>query len=68
MQAQKEEDLKKEIQSRYEEKTDILYAASQLWVDAVIDPVETRKWISTGIEAADESPAEEKFNMGVLQV
>ena len=68
VQAQKEEDLKKEIQSRYEEKTDILYAASQLWVDAVIDPVETRKWISTGIEAADESPAEEKFNMGVLQV
>ena len=68
VQAQKEEDLKKEIQSRYEEKTEILYAASQLWVDAVIDPVETRKWISTGIEAADESPAEEKFNMGVLQV
>ena len=52
----------------YKEKTEILYAASQLWVDAVIDPVETRKWISTGIEAADESPAEEKFNMGVLQV
>ena len=68
VQAQKEEDLKKEIQSRYEEKTEILYAASQLWVDAVIDPVETRKWISTGIEAADESPAKEKFNMGVLQV
>ena len=68
VQAQKEEDLKKEIQSRYEEKTEILYAASQLWVDAIIDPVETRKWISTGIEAADESPAEEKFNMGVLQV
>ena len=68
VQTQKEEDLKKEIQSRYEEKTEILYAASQLWVDAVIDPVETRKWISTGIEAADESPAEEKFNMGVLQV
>jgi 3-methylcrotonyl-CoA carboxylase beta subunit len=68
VQAQKEEDLKKEIQSRYEEKTDILYAASQLWVDAVIDPVQTRKWISTGIEAANESPSEEKFNMGVLQV
>lgn len=68
VQAQKEQDLKKEIQSRYEEKTEILYAASHLWVDAVIDPVETRKWISTGIEAADESPAEEKFNMGVLQV
>jgi 3-methylcrotonyl-CoA carboxylase beta subunit len=65
---QEEEDLKKEILSRYEEKTEILYAASRLWIDAVIDPVETRKWISMGIEAANESPAEEKFNMGVLQV
>lgn len=67
-QVKKEEDLKKEIQSRYEEKTQILHAASQLWIDAVIDPMATREWISMGIEAANESPAEEKFNMGVLQV
>jgi acetyl-CoA carboxylase carboxyltransferase component len=67
-QEQKEEDLKKEIQARYEEKTEILYAASQLWIDAVIDPVDTRKWISLGIEVANESPAQEKFNMGILQV
>src|SRR5210317_2115695 len=64
----KEEELQKEIQSRYEEKTEILHAASQLWVDAVIDPTATRKWISTGIEAANESPTDEKFNMGILQV
>jgi acetyl-CoA carboxylase carboxyltransferase component len=37
-------------------------------VDAVIDPIDTRKWISLGIEAANESPAQEKFNMGILQV
>ena len=67
-QEEKQEDLKKKIQTRYEEKTEILYAASQLWIDAVIDPVDTRKWISIGIEAANESPVQEKFNMGVLQV
>ena len=67
-QEQKKEDLKKEIQTHYEEKTDVLYAASQLWIDAVIDPVDTRKWISLGIEVANESPSQEKFNMGILQV
>jgi len=65
---QKEDDLKKEIQSMYEQKTEILNAASQLWIDAVIDPVDTRNWISTGIEIANESPLTEKFNMGILQV
>ena len=64
----KEEILKKEIQERYEEKTQILNAASQLWIDAVIDPATTRQWISQGIEIADHAPAEESFNMGVLQV
>ncbi|MDA0793002.1 MAG: acyl-CoA carboxylase subunit beta [Bacteroidetes bacterium] len=65
---QKEDDLKNNILKRYKEKTEILYAASQLWVDAIIDPVETRKWISTGIEIANEAPSNEKFNMGILQV
>ena len=64
----KEEILKKEIQERYEEKPQILNAASQLWIDAVIDPATTRQWISQGIEIADHAPAEESFNMGVLQV
>ena len=65
---QKEDDLKNNILKSYEEKTEILYAASQLWVDAIIDPVETRKWISIGIEIANEAPSNEKFNMGILQV
>ena len=43
-------------------------AGSQLWVDAVIDPSETRSWISMGIDMANQSPTKEKFNMGVLQV
>ncbi|MEK9852605.1 MAG: acyl-CoA carboxylase subunit beta [Flavobacteriaceae bacterium] len=66
--SEKEEILKKEIQQRYEEKTEILNAASQLWIDAVIDPASTRKWISHGVAIANQAPAEEQFNMGVLQV
>ncbi len=66
--SEKEEILKKEIQQRYEEKTEILNAASQLWIDAVIDPASTRKWISHGVAIANQAPAEELFNMGVLQV
>lgn len=60
--------LREKIQKRYDEKTDILHAASQLWVDAVIQPEETRAWISMGIEIANNAPSQEKFNMGVLQV
>ena len=63
-----ESELRKKISENYEDKTDILYAASQLWVDAVIDPSETRSWISMGIDMANQSPPKEKFNMGVLQV
>lgn len=64
----KEVILREKIQKRYDEKTDILHAASQLWVDAVIQPEETRSWISMGIEIANNAPSQEKFNMGVLQV
>jgi len=42
-------------------------AASRLWLDAVIDPLDTRTWISLGIEAASQAPATREFNMGVLQ-
>ena len=65
---EKAQAAKEKIQKEYQEKTDILYAASHLWVDAVIDPVETRSWISMGIDIANQAPASEKFNMGVLQV
>ena len=64
----KESLMKEKIKNKYDEKTDVVYAASQLWVDAVIDPAETRSWISMGIEIANQSPIDRKFNMGILQV
>ena len=64
----KESLIKEKIKSKYDEKTDVVFAASQLWVDAVIDPAETRSWISMGIEIANQSPIDKKFNMGILQV
>ena len=42
--------------------------AARIWTDAVINPLDTRTWISMGIEAANHAPIEKQFNMGVLQV
>lgn len=56
-----------DIREHYNKTTTSYYAAARLWVDAVIDPLDTRKWISNGISAADNAPVE-KFNVGVLQV
>ncbi len=64
----REKKLFEEIKSRYDEQTRAYYAAARLWTDAIIDPLETRKWISMGIEAADHAPIVKKFNMGILQV
>jgi len=55
------------VKARYDEQTTPEYAASRLWLDAIIDPLETRKWISMGIEAADHSPIEKPYNVGVIQ-
>lgn len=65
--AEEEKKLLDQIQSRYERQTTPYYAAARLWVDAIIDPLETRKWISTGIEMANHSPVG-RFNVGVFQV
>ncbi|HYK75446.1 MAG TPA: carboxyl transferase domain-containing protein, partial [Daejeonella sp.] len=64
---EKEEALLKEITDRYDSQTTPYYAASRLWVDGIIDPLETRKVISMGIEAANQSPIEKRFNVGVIQ-
>ncbi len=56
------------IKARYDAQVSPYYAASRLWTDAIIDPLDTRTWISMGIEAANHAPIEKKFNMGVLQV
>lgn len=63
---EEEEALLKEITDRYNEQLSPYYAASRLWVDGVIDPLDTRKVISMGIEAADHGVVE-KFNVGVIQ-
>lgn len=64
--AEEEAKLLSEIQERYDHQTSPYYAAARLWVDAIIDPRETRKWISEGIKAADNAPVE-RFNPGVIQ-
>lgn len=63
---EEEDNLLKEIIDRYNEQLSPYYAASRLWIDGVIDPLETRKVISMGIEAANHGVVE-KFNVGVIQ-
>ncbi|MUU77256.1 acyl-CoA carboxylase subunit beta [Winogradskyella endarachnes] len=65
---EKEEALFNKIKQRYDDQVSPYYAASRIWTDAIIDPLDTRTWISMGIEAANHAPIEKPFNMGVLQV
>ncbi len=65
---EKEAELYNKIKERYDRQISPYYAAARLWTDAIIDPLETRKWISMGIEAANNAPIEKPFNMGILQV
>ena len=65
---EKEEELFNKIKSRYDHQVSPYYAAARLWTDAIIDPLDTRTWISMGIEAANHAPIEKQFNLGVLQV
>ncbi len=61
-----EQRLFNEIKDKYDQQTSPYYAAARLWVDAIINPLETRKVISMGIEAANNAQVE-KFNVGVIQ-
>lgn len=63
-----EKELFDRIKARYDRQISPYYAASRIWTDAVIDPLDTRKWISIGIEAANHAPIEKPFNLGVIQV
>jgi len=65
---EKEAELFDAIKSRYDEQTSPYYAAARMWTDGVINPLETRTWISMGIEAANHAPIEKQFNMGIIQV
>jgi len=65
---EKEAELFEKIKERYDTQISPYYAAARLWTDAIIDPLDTRKWISTGIEIANQAPIEKPFNLGVIQV
>ena len=65
---EKEAELFNKIKDRYDNQVSPFYAAARLWTDAIIDPLDTRTWISMGIEAANHAPIEKQFNLGVIQV
>ncbi len=65
---EKEEALFNKIKDRYDNQVSPYYAAARIWTDAIIDPLDTRKWLSMGIEAANHAPIEKQFNLGVIQV
>jgi len=62
-----EKELFDRIKARYDEQISPYYAAARIWTDAIIDPLDTRTWISMGIEAANHAPIEKAFNLGVIQ-
>ena len=64
---EKEKELFSAIKKKYDSQINPYYAASRLWLDAVIDPKDTRKWISLGIEAANNNPIIEDYKTGILQ-
>jgi acetyl-CoA carboxylase carboxyltransferase component len=68
IQKEQEQKLLNEIKDRYDEQTTPYYAAARLWVDAIIDPAETRKIISQGIAAANHNPDIKEMKLGVFQV
>jgi 3-methylcrotonyl-CoA carboxylase beta subunit len=63
-----EKRLLDEIKGRYEQQTSPYYAAARLWVDAIIDPVDTRRVIAEGLQAAAHNPDMPEFKTGVIQV
>jgi acetyl-CoA carboxylase carboxyltransferase component len=64
---ERENELYTKIKSRYDEQISPYYAASRLWVDAIIDPVETRKVISMGISMANHAKPNKRYNVGAIQ-
>ena len=64
---EEKQDIIDTIAGEYERQTDARYAAARLWVDAIIDPKETRSWIIAALEAASHQPEFARFNPGILQ-
>jgi acetyl-CoA carboxylase carboxyltransferase component len=65
---EEKDELLKKITDRYNSQLSPYYAAARLWVDAIINPLDTRKWISMGIEVANHAPIKKEYNVGVIQV
>jgi acetyl-CoA carboxylase carboxyltransferase component len=63
----KQKELYDKIKSRYDRQISPYYSASRIWIDAIIDPLDTRKVISMGIEMANHHKAEQRYNVGALQ-
>ena len=66
--SEKEKELFEKIKTRYDNQISPYYAAARIWTDSVINPLDTRTWVSMGIEAANHAPIDRKFNLGVVQV
>ena len=64
---EKETEMFNTIKDKYDKQISPYYAASRLWTDAIIDPLDTRKWVSMGIEAANHAPIEKAYNVGIIQ-
>jgi 3-methylcrotonyl-CoA carboxylase beta subunit len=64
---EEEQELLKKITDRYNSQISPYYAASRLWVDAIIDPLDTRKFISMGIEMSNHAPISRPYNVGIIQ-
>jgi acetyl-CoA carboxylase carboxyltransferase component len=65
---EEEKKLLDTIRSRYDKQTSPYYAAARLWVDDIIDPIQTRLHISEGLKAANHNPDIGDFTTGVFQV
>jgi 3-methylcrotonyl-CoA carboxylase beta subunit len=64
---EKETELFNKIKDRYDSQTTPYYAAARLWMDAIIHPEDTRKWISAGLKMANNAPITKPYNVGVIQ-
>jgi acetyl-CoA carboxylase carboxyltransferase component len=64
---EKQQEIYNKIKSRYDDQISPYYSASRLWVDAIIDPLDTRKVVSMGIEMANHKKTEQRYNVGAIQ-
>ena len=63
----RQKELYDKIKSRYDKQISPYYSASRIWIDAIIDPLHTRKVISMGVEMANHHKADQRYNVGALQ-